>query len=803
MGPGLSRAQLHAAADAALQWAKRHGGDAARVHDAATMGAATAERGRDAPVRGAGVGDPLALQERLRNARAFWRSTLDALPSHVAVLDARGEVLAANTAWSAWAQAGTSCVRPAPGQDYLTALEATGAPADARLAAGLRAIVAGGSDRFELEYACETPAGPRWFVVRANRFPAERPLRVVVHHADVTEARSARDLLVQQGQLLHKVPAAVVATDLDGAVTQWSDGAEALYGFHRDEALGRRIAELLPAVEPERGTGVRAEDAAGGGWEGELHLRDKRGIVRPVHVESTALVGDDGTPVGSVSVSVDLTGRDAHERDIEAARDYLLAVTSSMADGLLTCDREGRITYANAAAAELLGTSPEALFGRALREAVYPGGTGAAGVPAIDVPEGTARADDDRFATADGTPLAVSWTSTELPDVGSGPGRLVTFADATARRVREARLRHEADALRWAARIRTALEEDQFVLFAQPIVASATGLTTGHELLIRLRDGRGGFVPPAEFLPAAEEHGLMTDIDAWVLEHAVEIAGRGEHVHVNLSAQSVGDPSVITRLRAALERTGADPARVTLELTETALFTNADAAVGFAAELRGLGCGLALDDFGTGWNSLTRIQRIPVDELKIDMRFVRELLTHATSESVVKAIVSLAADLDVTTVAEGVEDPATAAKLRALGVTHLQGHHFGRPAPIAAVPVPAARGVLPPGLSVRAQQEGDVTVLALRGELDVETARQVRRAVSTARGTASRVVLDLADLEFVDSTGLGLLLELPRSAAAEDWQVAYRRPSRAVESVLAVAGIAALLPWADGDAPPA
>jgi diguanylate cyclase (GGDEF)-like protein/PAS domain S-box-containing protein len=386
---------------------------------------------------------------------------------------------------------------------------------------------------------------------------------------------------------------------------------------------------------------------------------------------------------GSVPVPMDLGERAAHHVEIEAARDYLLAVTSSIASGLLSCDRDGVVTYANDAAALLLRRPLGDFHGLPLHAAVYGDAQPAENLPPLEGAVGAVYCDNDTFARGDGSSVQVSWTSTELPQGPYGDGRVVVFADNTTSMALEARLVREADAHRWAVRIRDALDANDFVVLAQPIVAAEGHGIQGHELLIRLRDERGGLVPPSDFLPAAEEHGLMADIDAWMIAQALAHAREGMPVHVNLSAQSLGGSRILDQLGEAL---GADPEigpLLTIELTETALLASAEAGRAFAEALRRLGCRLALDDFGTGYNSFSRVKDLPIDELKIDTQFVRDLLTDAVSESVVTSMVSLANALGVRTVAEGVEDGPTADRLLAMGVTHLQGYHFGRPAPLA------------------------------------------------------------------------------------------------------------------------
>ena len=282
----------------------------------------------------------------------------------------------------------------------------------------------------------------------------------------------------------------------------------------------------------------------------------------------------------------------------------------------------------------------------------------------------------------DGSTLPVTWTSSPLSGEDE-TGHVIVFQDATERRDRERRLEREAEGLRWATRIRRALDGDELELFAQPIMDLRTGAVTHHELLLRLRDGAGGHIAPGEFLPAAEEHGLMADLDVWVLRRAVELAAEGRALHVNLSSQSIGDRGVLDALSEALEDAAVDPRQIIVEVTETAVMASGGDARGFLRWLREMGCGIALDDFGTGYNSFARVKDLPTDVLKIDRQFVADLLENPASVSVVRAMVLLAGDLGVATVAEGIEDEATLERLRELGVESGQGFHLGRPAPLA------------------------------------------------------------------------------------------------------------------------
>ena len=245
--------------------------------------------------------------------------------------------------------------------------------------------------------------------------------------------------------------------------------------------------------------------------------------------------------------------------------------------------------------------------------------------------------------------------------------------------------------LTWVERIRAALLDDRFVLHSQPIFDLATGRPVAEELLVRMLAEDGSLVPPGSFLPTAESFGIVADIDSWVLARGVERAAAGRHVHVNLSGHSLGRPERLDELAAALERTGADPRNLTIELTETAAVASIGQAAVFAERLRGLGCGLALDDFGTGFGSLTYLKHLPADYLKIDQEFVRTLAHSEADRRVVESVVDIARRFGQRTVAEGVEDAETLDRLRAAGVDFAQGYHLGRPAPEPRPAVAVAR----------------------------------------------------------------------------------------------------------------
>ncbi|HVX32326.1 MAG TPA: EAL domain-containing protein [Solirubrobacterales bacterium] len=239
-------------------------------------------------------------------------------------------------------------------------------------------------------------------------------------------------------------------------------------------------------------------------------------------------------------------------------------------------------------------------------------------------------------------------------------------------------------AMSWVERIRAALREDRFQLYAQPMIDLGTGKVSHRELLIRMIDEDGDIVPPAAFLPTAERVGLITDIDRWVTANGLRLARQGERVSINLAAPSIGDAQILCLIHDAIDD-GVDPRHLIFEITETAAMSNMGTARAFVEELSELGCGVALDDFGTGFGSFTWLKHLPTSYLKIDMEFVSHMRDNATDREVVRSITDVAHSLGKQTVAEGVEDEKTLAALREYGVDCAQGFFIGPPEPIVTI----------------------------------------------------------------------------------------------------------------------
>ena len=253
-----------------------------------------------------------------------------------------------------------------------------------------------------------------------------------------------------------------------------------------------------------------------------------------------------------------------------------------------------------------------------------------------------------------------------------------------------------AQTLSLLSELRRALEQGELRMYLQPKVAIGSGRLIGAEALVRWQHPERGLVPPMQFIPYAEQTGFVRQLTLWVFETAVrdwpQLAALGmERVSVNLSARDLMDSALPERLDAILARHGASAANFCLEITESAVMDEPQRALATLNALSARGFKLSIDDFGTGYSSLAYLKDLPVDELKIDMSFVKGMDRSAEDAKIVRLVVDLAHNLNLSVVAEGVENAAILAQLRALDCDEAQGYHMSKPVPVAELAAFAAR----------------------------------------------------------------------------------------------------------------
>jgi diguanylate cyclase (GGDEF)-like protein/PAS domain S-box-containing protein len=288
-----------------------------------------------------------------------------------------------------------------------------------------------------------------------------------------------------------------------------------------------------------------------------------------------------------------------------------------------------------------------------------------------------------------------------FPEHGMQPTELLMQADMAMYRAKEQgrnrfcvyspeveNLEAPEQRIDWLRLVREALENDGFILYAQPILDLRTDEITRYEILLRLLDRDGNVIPPGAFLDIAEQFGLSGDIDRWVLGRTTEILsnseimGKGISFAINLSPRTMTDKEFLELISGMPALSVIGPVRLVMEITETAAIYNIHVAKDFLRALRGRGYEFALDDFGMGFSSFYQLKNLDVDYLKIDGSFIRNLSHDPVDKHLVLAMVHLARSLGKQTIAEFVEDQEILDILREIGVDCAQGFHIGRPRPL-------------------------------------------------------------------------------------------------------------------------
>ncbi|MEP7055098.1 MAG: EAL domain-containing protein [Actinomycetota bacterium] len=549
---------------------------------------------------------------------------------------------------------------------------------------------------------------------------------------DVSERKAAASALAFQATLVHHVSDAIVAIAADGTVTSWNPAAEAIYGWPREQVLGRPISDIFEQSLPA--DGKRAE----------LVHRRQDGQTVDVAISVGRLVDGSGAGVGSVIVCSDITERKRALAALwhESRQDGLTGlanrtlVLEKLEATLLDCQRSGKhatvvfldldhFKIVNDSLGHGAGDDVLRVVATRLSASVAEGDTVArlGGDEFVVIARRRAGESADQLASRLRTVVAQPMQlGSRRVVVNASAGIVVTngsSAPTTAAEVlRDAdvamyqakahgRDRHEVfdSELRQQAlrrlqmedELRSAIHTAELWLAFQPVFSLRSGRATSTEALLRWTSQTFGNVTPAEFIPIAEESGLIVVLGRRVLELACAqtAAWRASHVDladlqvaVNLSARQLTDPEIVNDVSATLAAHGLPAAALRLEITESMLMDDAEAAARTLASLSELGVRLSIDDFGTGYSSLAYLTRFRVHELKIDRSFVDGMGRSQNDAAVVASVISLAHTLGLDVVAEGVETSEQLRALRLLNCDAVQGYYLARPtAPADTFPV--------------------------------------------------------------------------------------------------------------------
>ncbi len=592
-----------------------------------------------------------------------------------------------------------------------------------------------GDRRVELEYKVIDRAGAvRVFRDRARLLVTPSSTRVIGSCLDITESRRAEAEIELASRVFETMDESVVVTDLDGRIRLHNPSFGRQLGFEPAGAMGRALDGFFAAGEaPGPLTELLAATVTAGRWTGRIELTRKDASSFPAQVTAITVRDRRDVLVHLAWIFRDLSVEEASRRELEhlALHDPLTglenrfmmrasleraiaAETGGERIAVLLLDLDGfklvNDSLGHAVGDALLCEVADRLR-RGLRSGDHVARLGGDEFAVIARVAG-ARADAEQVARkllgALDRPIDLEGGTIRIgasigicmyPDDADTPESLLMYADAAmyaakasgknrfdwytpdlvARADAEARLLQE---------LRLAVERREFVVHYQPVVELASGRIVGAEALVRWLHPQEGLLPPARFIDVAETSELILGIGAQVLETAAAasrrfraLAGPDFRMAINVSARQVQEPDFAAELLATLERLGVGPEAIEIEVTETVLMADVDAARVTLSRLEAEGCRIAIDDFGTGYSSLAYLRRLQFDRIKIDRSFVSDLDESSAARSIVAAVIEMASGLSVGTLAEGVETEAQREVLLELGCRHAQGFLFARPMP--------------------------------------------------------------------------------------------------------------------------
>jgi PAS domain S-box-containing protein len=496
----------------------------------------------------------------------------------------------------------------------------------------------------------------------------------------MSDGGAAEDLL---RSAFDHAPIGMSVVGPDGQWLRVNDAYCRMLGYTREEIIRKTFRELTHPDDVAVDDRFIAAVAAGttNSLERDRRYLHRDGSIVWVHVRAEIIRDQNGKPLYALSHLQDITDRKLSEEKLLDSERRLRSVIDNTPALVYVKGRDYRYQLVNSEFERVFGVGRDWIIGRR-DEDILP-------ASAIDhvraqdrlVLDGGQALHEETVGQRNGKPrvfLTVRFPLVDKQGAIQAVGGMST--DITERRLEE---RFRREALECSEQINAALAQDRFVLHGQPILNLSTAQFEQSELLIRMRrPGGGELITPEEFLPGAERFDLIGMVDKWVISRAVELAAAGHCVEVNVSAKTICNQAQVGWIEDAVLGSGAPPANLIFEITETAVAENLPAARTFAQRLRKLGCAFALDDFGVGHGTFTYLRHLPVDYLKIDIQFIRELLNDEADQQVVQAIIGVAKQFEIKTIAEGVEDEATLEKLRSMGVDYAQGYHIGRPMPL-------------------------------------------------------------------------------------------------------------------------
>ncbi len=616
-----------------------------------------------------------------------------------------------------------------------------------RINNAIGAVVKNVNTTYREEHRLATSSGG-WMWVESRGMVVERdakgaPVRMTGTNADITERKQAeaslRDREAQLRLMIDNVPALIAYVDLDRRIRFANKRYAEFYGFTTESIIGKHGTEII-GEEAYRDYVAHFDKVFTGvpDWY-QRQVKQKNGAIGYIEVALVPHLSDDGKVIGAYALSRDVTKSvEAEERvrhmarydaltDLLNRREFEEGLQKRLPDSK---SNEYALIYLNVDQLKIVNDSCGHAAGDALlrqvaavlRENVVDDdllarlGSDEFGVLHKVTPPDSAHTEAESLRRAVQT-LRFAWLERSFPVsisigvvplAGQNVDELLTMGDAACRIAKnrgrnrihvyhptDSELALRRNQIEWRSRILDALERDRFQLYWQPIVSlhGTAKVAEHYEVLLRMLDEKGEVIAPMAFLPAAEHFGLMPAIDRWVVSAALAAyaplsaaakARGGLTLAINLSGDTLGVESFPAFVRGELERFHVNPRSICFEITETAAISDIARARSFIKEFKNLGCQFSLDDFGSGMSSFAYLRNLPVDYLKIDGSFIRNICRDSIDLAMVESMNHIGHILGKKTIAEFVGDKATITLLKKIGVDFAQGYGVGEPKPMPA-----------------------------------------------------------------------------------------------------------------------
>ncbi|WP_406663396.1 EAL domain-containing protein [Gallaecimonas sp. GXIMD1310] len=600
----------------------------------------------------------------------------------------------------------------------------------ARVRSVINACFSGEKDEFEVAYRVKDKQQNWVWILDRGRVVqySEKgaPVRMTGTIKNISKLKKTEEMLKLLAQSFRNISDAICICTPDFVIQEVNDSFSSIMGVSRDEAVGQVWSF---ALYNERFLDqVKATLDRTGRWHDEIEAKRKGGEIFPIEITIDKVYDEEKDSHSFVAVFSDISERKEKERELERLtntdaltslpnRSFFMSsldalVRKKQAFALMVLDLNNFKQVNDSLGHQygdqlLLEISERLQYVMSANHTLYRLG----GDEFAVVIEQLIKLDEITrlsgilhrqlfapfYLRGEEINITAAIGAVVYPEDGETPEHLLRNADAAMYHAKHvggeicqffsSSMNEQAHArLAMESRVRKALRENLFEVYYQPKADTITGQCRGAEALLRLSDGKGGYISPADFIPIAEESGLIIEVGNWVMEATCRQVHRWYEdgifpgrIAINLSARQFRQPDLVARIDEILEQTRLPPHMLELEITEGAMMEDPIRAVAVMERLRERNITLAMDDFGTGYSSLSNLRQFPVSSVKIDRSFVKDLTIETSPRSLTAAIISLASNMELHVVAEGVETEEQWQALKALGCPVCQGYLFGRP----------------------------------------------------------------------------------------------------------------------------